>query len=83
MKLTISRRQGGESCAPIGKKHRTVKKILHEAKITPWHREQWPLAYCDDKLIAVPGVCLCQGFPIEENHEFSVLWRPFSLSDYS
>ena len=83
MKLTISRRQGGESCTPIGKKHRAVKKILHEAKITPWHREQWPLAYCDDKLIAVPGVCLCQGFLIEENHEFCVLWRPFSLSDYS
>lgn len=83
LKLTISRRQGGESCTPIGKKHRPVKKILHEAKITPWHREQWPLAYSDDNLIAVPGVCLCQGFPIEENHEFSVLWHPFSLSDYS
>lgn len=83
MKLTISRREGGESCTPIGKKHRAIKKILHEAKITPWHREKWPLAYCDDNLIAVPGVCLCQGFPIEENNEFSVLWHPFSLSDYS
>lgn len=83
MQLKISRRQGGEICAPVGKKHRAVKKVLQEARITPWHREQWPLAYCDDKLIAVPSVCLCQGFQIEENNEFSVLWCPFSLSDYS
>ncbi len=81
--LKILRRQGGETCCPVGRKTKSVKKILQESSIPPWHRKQWPLVYCDDKLIAVPGVCLCQGSGIEEKPDFSVLWRPFSLSDNS
>ncbi len=81
--LKVQRRQGGESCSPVGRKTKSVKKILQESSIPPWHRKQWPLVYCDDKLIAVPGVCLCQGWTIEEKRDFSVLWCPFSLSDNS
>ena len=81
--LKVLRRQGGESCSPVGRKTKSVKKILQESSIPPWHRKQWPLVYWDDKLIAVPGVCLCQGWAIEEKQDFSVLWCPFSLSDNS
>lgn len=81
--LKVLRRQGGESCCPVGRKTKSVKKILQESSIPPWQRKHWPLVYGDDKLIAIPGVCLCQESGFKENQDFSVLWRPFSLSDNS
>ncbi|MGH1461695.1 MAG: tRNA lysidine(34) synthetase TilS [Neptuniibacter sp.] len=81
--LKMVRRKGGEQCRPIGRARKSVKKILQEVSIPPWQRERWPLLYVDDKLIAIPGVCLCQESGFKENQNFSVLWRPFSLSDNS
>ncbi|EAR63057.1 tRNA lysidine(34) synthetase TilS [Neptuniibacter caesariensis] len=79
----VKRRKGGERCRPVGKSGTvTVKKLLQEASIPPWQREHWPLIFIGEELVAVPGVCLCQGFDAEKSG-FSLLWRPFSLSDNS
>ena len=79
----VKRRQGGEVCRPIGRKGSvSVKKLLQEASVEPWNRSQWPLIFVGEKLAAIPGICLCEGFEAEKTGN-SLLWRPFSLSDNS
>lgn len=79
----VKRRKGGEVCRPIGRKGSvSVKKLLQEASVEPWNRSQWPLIFVGEKLAAIPGICLCEGFEAEKTGN-SLLWRPFSLSDNS
>ncbi|WP_299183105.1 tRNA lysidine(34) synthetase TilS [uncultured Neptuniibacter sp.] len=79
--LKIVRRKGGERCHPVGcTGSSTVKKILQEAKVPPWQRSNWPLLFHDEKLVAIPGICTSEDGSAEKLG-FSLLWRPFSLSD--
>ena len=79
--VVVKRRKGGERCHPKGRNHSiSVKKLLQEASIPPWYREHWPLLYVGDELVAVPGICICEGW-YSEKLGFSVLWRSFSLSE--
>ncbi len=81
--VEVRRRQGGERCRPHGKKHSVaVKKLLQEAAIPSWQKVDWPLLFHGDELVAVPGICFCEGW-YSEKSGFSVLWCPFSLSDSS
>ncbi|MCP1676166.1 tRNA(Ile)-lysidine synthase [Natronocella acetinitrilica] len=50
----------GEYCQPVGRPHRPVKKLLQEAGIPPWSREQWPRLRLHGEIIAIPGVCICE-----------------------
>lgn len=75
--VVIKRRKGGERCRPQGKKHSvSVKKLLQEAAIPPWYRANWPLLYVGDELVAVPSICICEGW-YSEKSGFSVLWCSF------
>lgn len=79
--LHLKRRKGGETCRPKGRNCSiAVKKLLQEAVIPPWLRDRWPLIYQGETLVAVPGVCVCEGWD-KESSGFSLLWRPLSLSD--
>ena len=79
--LTLQRRQGGEKCKPQGDTlTRSVKKLLQDSAILPWHRQYWPLLYFQKTLAVIPNVCLCESENAEK-FSFSILWRPFSLSD--
>ncbi len=79
--LRVVRRQGGERCRPHGRGGSvTVKKLLQESAVPPWRRDAWPLLYHDDELVAVVGICVCDGWWSEKSG-FSLLWRPFSLSE--
>jgi len=56
-------RRGGESCLPVGAKHRrSVKRLLQEAGIPPWLRPVIPMLYVNGRLAAIPGVCVCRDF---------------------
>ena len=75
--LIVRYRQGGERCRPVGKKHSiSVKKLLQEAAVPTWLREHWPLLYMGEELVAVPGICICEGWYTEKSG-FSLLWHPF------
>ncbi len=81
--LKIRRRQGGENCCPVGRgATKSVKKLLQEAVVPPWFKERWPLIFRAEQIVSVPGICICEERYAEKG-EFSVLWRPFSLSDLS
>lgn len=79
--ITMQRRKVGERCRPYGRGGSvSVKKLLQEAGVLPWQRTDWPLLYSGEEVVAVPGICVCEGW-YSENAGFSVLWCPFSLSD--
>ncbi|NCW11650.1 MAG: hypothetical protein EBV82_00560 [Chitinophagia bacterium] len=50
-KLRISHRSGGERFKPdLARPTRTLKYLLQEVNMPPWHRERLPLVYLDDTL---------------------------------
>jgi tRNA(Ile)-lysidine synthase len=57
--VEVRARCGGERLRPAGRTgSRTVKKLLHDARIAPWLRERYPLVYVDGALAAVPGIAV-------------------------
>lgn len=75
--LTVRFRQGGERCRPAGRAHvHSLKKLFQECAIPPWERERIPLIYLGEKLIAVAGIVICDGFQTLENETGHVLrWQ--------
>lgn len=75
--LVVKYRQGGERCRPLGKSHSiSLKKLFQEAAVPTWLRGSWPLLFAGEELVAVPGICICEGW-YSEKSGFSLLWRPF------
>lgn len=67
-------RQGGEELRLAGHAHTiTLKKYLQEQEVPPWLRDQIPLIYLGDKLIAVSDHCIVDQFVVDENVEGWVL----------
>lgn len=63
--LAVTGRVPGEVCRPVGGRRRPVKKLLQEAAIPPWQRDNWPRLRLHGELVALPGICLCEGFVAE------------------
>ncbi|MBM68280.1 MAG: tRNA lysidine(34) synthetase TilS [Haliea sp.] len=60
--LTLQWRRGGERCRLPGRAgNRRVKTLLQDAGIPPWWREQVPLLFLGDALVAVADLWLCDG----------------------
>ncbi|MBN1380015.1 MAG: tRNA lysidine(34) synthetase TilS, partial [Gammaproteobacteria bacterium] len=55
--LRVAFRAGGERIQLAGRKHRhQLKKLLQEREVPPWLREQLPLLFHGEELIAVLGL---------------------------
>lgn len=55
--VTLRLRQGGERLRPsAGASTRTLKNLFQEHRVPPWQRDRWPLLYCSDELVCVPGL---------------------------
>ncbi len=65
-KLEIRFRVGGEKCKPSAKMHtRPLKKWLQEYDIPPWQRNNIPLFYYQEKLVAVGSLFVCEGWQVK------------------
>lgn len=63
-------RQGGERCQIAHQSHRRpLKKILQELGIPPWRRQQIPLFYYEECLIAVGSLFICEGWQVKSPYE--------------
>ena len=75
--LSVRLRQGGELLMPAGRgQHHTLKKLFQEKDIPVWERDRVPLLYVGDELVAVAGLCVCEGYqalPAEQG-----LWPDWS-----
>jgi tRNA(Ile)-lysidine synthase len=55
--VTIGVRSGGERLQPDCRRpRRSLKNLLQEARIPPWHRGRLPLLLCGDELVWVAGI---------------------------
>lgn len=55
--VTVRVRAGGERLQQDARRpRRTLKNLFQEKAIPPWQRARWPLLYCSDQLICVPGI---------------------------
>jgi tRNA(Ile)-lysidine synthase len=67
--VTVRLRKGGERLQPDARRpRRTLKNLLQERGIPPWQRARWPVLYCGEDPVCVPGVgedCAWQAGPGE------------------
>ncbi len=69
-KISVQFRQGGERCRPAGRSgSQSLKKLLQEYEVEPWLRDRLPLVYCEDKLIMVADLWVCEGFQVAADEE--------------
>jgi len=55
--VTVRLRRGGERFQPDARRpRRTLKNLLQERGIPWWRRGRWPLLYCGEELVSVPGI---------------------------
>ncbi len=75
--LELAPRRHGERCRPAGRGERQVKKLLQEAGIPPWQREHWPLLRDGNDIVAIPGICICEGYAVEAGDVgLELRWEP-------
>lgn len=81
----LRNRREGDRCRPVGRVGScTLKKLFQEKSIPPWLRWQWPVCVVGDEIVAVPGLCICEGWQCEKNVTgFALKWVPTALSDSS
>jgi tRNA(Ile)-lysidine synthase len=75
--LRVRYRDGSEICriAPGGRS-RSLKKLLPEVGLPPWVRRRLPLLLCASRLVAVPGLWVCQDFAVgPERQGLQVFWE--------
>lgn len=72
--LTLKYRRGGEVFCPAGRRRtHKLKKLLQEEAIVPWMREQIPLLYSGDRLVAVGDLWIAAD--ASNANGFGVRWR--------
>ncbi|MDN3518398.1 tRNA lysidine(34) synthetase TilS [Aquisalimonas lutea] len=75
--VRVRYRRYGERCRPLGRPRRSLKKLFQEAGVPPWQRDHWPLLCRGDDVVAVPGICVCEGYAAPAGPEaLRVLWEP-------
>lgn len=66
LSLVLEFRRGGERLRPQGRGGSVgLKQLLQETGVPPWLRPLQPLLRSDEQILAVPGICLCEGAWVE------------------
>jgi len=78
--VTVRLRTGGERLRPDAKRpRRSLKNLLHEARLPPWLRARLPLLYCGEILVYVPGIGIDTAFGAQSGEAaVEPQWRPDS-----
>lgn len=81
--VVIRNRQDGDRCRPSGRGgSRLLKKLFQEHDVPPWLRDSWPICVVGEEIVAVPGICICEGWKSEKKATgFALKWQPFALSE--
>ncbi|MBL4796381.1 MAG: tRNA lysidine(34) synthetase TilS [Oleispira sp.] len=64
---TLRNWQAGDVAKPAGRSTRKMKKWWQDYSVPSWAREHWPIIVDKetDKIAAVPGLFVCQGYCVE------------------
>lgn len=76
-RLEIRFRQGGEVLQPSGRRgHHALKKLFQEWQVPEWNRGRVPLVFSKGALVAVAGLCVCEGFQAQSGEPgFELCWN--------
>lgn len=76
-RLDVRQRTGGEVFLPAGgAHHRPLRKWLQEHDVLPWRRENLPLLFAGDRLIAVADLGVAAGFAARSDEpSWRVAWN--------
>jgi tRNA(Ile)-lysidine synthase len=75
--LSVRQRRGGEEIKPVGQTHtRKLKKLLQEEGVVPWLRDQLPLVFSGDHLVAVADLWIADSAAAENGRQIRWLGRP-------
>ena len=62
---------------PLGRPAKRLGRLLQEAGVPPWQRPAWPMLCTGDAVLAVPGVCVCEGAAaVVHGTGLSPCWEP-------
>lgn len=62
---------------PLGRPAKRLGRLLQEAGVPPWQRASWPLLCRGDLVLAVPGICVCEGVAASNaGPGLSPCWEP-------
>lgn len=80
--VVVRNRRDGDRCQPFGRGGScSLKKIFQEHKVPAWQRNSWPICVVDEQIVALPGICVCDGWQSEKKGTgFTLKWSPTALS---
>ncbi len=80
--VTVRNRLEGDRCQPLGRGGScSLKKLFQEHNVPPWQRNSWPVCIVEEEIVALPGICVCDGWQSEKKgHGFALKWSPTALS---
>ncbi|WP_290702971.1 tRNA lysidine(34) synthetase TilS [Amphritea sp.] len=80
--VVVRNRRDGDRCQPIGRGGScSLKKIFQEHKVPAWQRNSWPICVVGEQIVALPGLCVCDGWQSEKKGTgFTLKWLPTALS---
>lgn len=63
---------------PVNRPSKSLKKLFQEHAVAPWLREQWPVLMAGDEIVAVVGICICEGWLRKDQNKsyFRLDWQP-------
>jgi tRNA(Ile)-lysidine synthase len=68
--IRIQNRKGGERFKPFhNQPTRTLKYLLQKSELPPWERNELPMIFIEDKLVAVPNYGIDYAFNAESNED--------------
>lgn len=78
--VEVRYRKGGERIRPQNQNiTKKVKKIFQEKNVLPWCRDKFPLIYINNKLAAIPGVCISEDFYANHNDDaWHIKWTAYN-----
>ncbi len=68
----------GQIVKAVNRPAKKLKKLFQEQGVAPWYRDNWPLLMSGNQVVAVVGICVCEGW-LEDTQNKSVFcleWDP-------
>ncbi|MCJ8337793.1 MAG: tRNA lysidine(34) synthetase TilS [Pseudomonadales bacterium] len=76
--MYLTSKSRGLQVTAVNRPRKKFSKIMQQQQIPPWLRDNWPLLMYADQLVAIPGICICQGWLKQGQNKsyFSLDWQP-------